>query len=115
MFLSSNVTSVEMSEPNYKILATNISGESSVSYLLGASYSLGSVTESVGIIKVKGSGQLYTEAMNNLWNNVTQKFPDIKDRKIAFINVRYDSNFLNFLVYTQAKVYIRADVIEFLE
>jgi len=69
----------------------------------------------VGIIKVKGSAQPYTEAMNNLWHNVMQKFPDIKDRKITFINVRYDSDFLNFLVYTQAKIYIRADVIEFLE
>ena len=115
MFLASNVTSVELAEPNFKILAKNVSGESSVSYVLGISYSFGSMTESVGIIKAGGTGMLYTEAMNNLWTNIEAKIGGIKDRKIAFINVRYDSDMLNLLVYTKAKVFVRADVIEFVE
>jgi len=115
MFLSSNITSVELAEPNYRILTKSVSGESSVSYVLGVSYSLGSVTESIGLIKAGGTGQLYSEAMNDLWKNVEANIGGIKDRKIAFINVRYDADLLNLLVYTKAKVIIRADVIQFVE
>jgi len=115
MFLSSNITSVELAEPNYRILTKSVSGESSVSYVLGVSYSLGSVTESIGLIKAGGTGQLYAEAMNDLWKNVEANIGGIKDRKIAFINVRYDADLLNLLVYTKAKVIIRADVIQFVE
>jgi len=115
MFLASNVTTVELAEPNYRILTKNVSGESSVSYVLGVSYSLGSVTESIGLIKAGGTGQIYAEAMNDLWKNVEASIGGIKDRKIAFINVRYDADLLNLFVYTKAKVVIRADVIQFIE
>jgi hypothetical protein len=113
MYIAQNVTMVELSEPNYQIVATNISGESQAAYLLGFSYSLGAVTESVALIKIAGSGMLYQEALENLWQNFQKTNGTVVGRKLALINMRYDADTANWLLYTKAQLSIRADVIEF--
>jgi hypothetical protein len=115
MFLALNNTSVQLSEPNYEIIAKGISGTSKAGYLLGISYSLGASTNTVALARVEGTGQLYQEAVKDLWNNFEQNYGSIEGRKVALANVHYDSESMNFIFYTEVQVFIRADVIEFLE
>lgn len=113
-FQSMNVTNVELSEPNYRIVATNISGEASAGYLLGLSVSAGGEMQTGALLRVKGEGMLYKEALENLWNNFEAAHGSVAGRNLALINVRYDADAMNVLgLYTQPKISIRADVIEF--
>ncbi len=41
MFAAANLTQVEMSEPNFKVVATGVSGEAEAAYLIGVSFSNG--------------------------------------------------------------------------
>ncbi|HKJ31505.1 MAG TPA: DUF6567 family protein [Balneolales bacterium] len=113
-FVSTNRTDVELSEANYKIVATNIHGMSEAAYLLGFSYSYGGFsTNTIAVGRVDGTGLLYQEALENLWKNYEDKYGKIDGGKLALVNVRYDNDILNLLLYTSVKVYVRADVIEF--
>lgn len=113
-FQSMNVTNVELSEPNYRIVATNISGEASAGYLLGLSVSAGGEMQTGALLRVKGEGMLYKEALENLWHNFEAAHGSVAGRHLALINVRYDADAMNVLgLYTQPKISIRADVIEF--
>lgn len=112
-FLSANQTIVNLNEGNYSIAATNVSGESESGYLLGVSYSTGLNAATLAIARVEGTGMLYAEALENLWNNYEAEHGDISDRKLALANVRYDSEMLNLILYTKVKVIVRADIIEF--
>ncbi len=114
-FLASQQTSVELSEANFKIVATNVSGTASVSYAVGASYSFGAVSESFGLIRLNGDEFIYDAAMKNLWQNVEQKLQSVENRTLALVNVRYDSDLTNFILFTKATVVVRADVIEFIQ
>jgi len=112
-FLAVNQTTVELSQPNYQIVATNLTGEAVADYFLGASFSMGAVTNTVALIRVNGTGMLYQEALENLWAHYEKKFGSVEGKKLALINVRYDSQVINLFFYTQAKISVRADVIEF--
>lgn len=113
-FISSNLTNVELSRANYKIVALNVHGESKASYILGFTYSYGVSTTTLAVARIEGTGILYQQAIQNLWNNFKEKYGDIEGKKLALINVRYDSDNKNFVVYTEAQISVRADVIEFI-
>ena len=96
-------------------MATDVAGEADAGYLFGVSYSLGSITETLALGRVSGTGFLYQEALEKLWQNYEKMNGPVTGKKLALINVRYDSDFLNLLVYTKVKISIRADIIEFVE
>lgn len=113
MFVASNSTEVQLKEGNYTIVAKNVTGTSQISYLIGASYSWGIATNSVGIIPLGGNKMLYKEARESLWDNFEKQGESVEGRTLALINIQYDSNTSNFMVYTKASVSITADIIEF--
>jgi 1-aminocyclopropane-1-carboxylate deaminase/D-cysteine desulfhydrase-like pyridoxal-dependent ACC family enzyme len=113
MFLAANETNVELREANYNIVAANVTGESTAGYLIGFSYPIGAATSTLALVRVSGTGMLYREAIENLWQNYSEHYGEIKGRKLALVNVRYDVDTINLFVYTQARVSIRADVVEF--
>lgn len=112
-FLAANQTIVNLNEGNYSIAATNVTGESQAGYLLGVSYSNGLAAGSLAIARVDGSGMLYAEALENLWQNYEAEHGEVDKAKLALANVRYDADILNLIVYTQLKVTVRADIVEF--
>jgi len=112
-FIAANVTSVELAEPNFKIVATNVSGESQAGYLLGVTYSLSTITNTLALVRINGTGQLYKEALEQLWQNYEKYNGSVAGKKLALVNVRYDADILNLFVYTKVKYFIRADVVEF--
>jgi hypothetical protein len=114
MFVGVNQTNVELSKANYKIVATNLVGQSQVGYLLGLSTSFGSSTQTFALARVAGTGMLYKEALEDLWQKFEAQHGKIEGRKLALANVRYDSEILNLFLYTGVKIFIRADIVEFL-
>jgi len=115
-FNSTNLTNVELSESNFRVVATNVYGEASAEYLLGFSVAQFGEMQTVALIPLGGDRLLYKVALENLWRNFEQTHGDIKDRSLALVNVRFDSDALNVLVfYTRPKISVRADVIEFVE
>ena len=115
MFVAGNVTDVQLQKNNFKIVARDVSGEAQAGYLLGASVSMGATTNSFALIRISGTGMLYKEALQNLWKNYEATNGSVEGKKLALVNVRYDSEALNLFVYTQPRLSIRADVVEFTE
>ena len=114
-FLANNVTNVELSEPNFDIVAKNVEGYSKASYLIGLTYSSGSIANTIALARVGGTAKLYDDAIQNLWNNFTLKYGNPEGKKLVLANIRIDNDMLNLLVYTHTELYITADVIEFKE
>ncbi len=115
-FSSTNLTNVELSESNFRVIATNVYGEASADYLLGFSFAQGGETQTIALIPLGGDRLLYKVALENLWRNFEQTHGNIEGRSLALVNVRFDSDALNVLVfYTRPKISVRADVIEFVE
>lgn len=112
-FLSANQTIVNLNEGNYRISATNISGEAASGYILGLSYSTGLTASTLAIARVSGSGMLYAEALEDLWSNFEAEYGTVRDQRMALVNVRYDTDILNLVLYSKVKITVRADVIEF--
>jgi hypothetical protein len=54
MFAAGNVTNVQLSAPNYEIVAVGVSGSAKASYLLGVTYSNGPQTGSVALARIGG-------------------------------------------------------------
>ncbi len=115
MFVSGNVTDVQLQKNNFKIVARDVSGEAQAGYLFGASFSMGATTNSFALFRISGTGMLYKEALQNLWKSYESANGPVEGKKLALVNVRYDSEALNLFVYTQPRLVIRADVIEFTE
>jgi len=113
LFTAANITNVELAKGNYKVVATSITGESKAEYLFGASIGVGMYTQTFAIIPLQKDRQLYKLAMENLWKNFEIKYGNPVGRKLALVNVRYDSQALNTFVYTSPTVTIIADVVEF--
>jgi hypothetical protein len=109
------VTDVQLKEANYEIVATDVHGSATAGYLLGVSGGLGPTTSAFAVARVSGDGHLYQAALANLWANVESEYGVVKGNDLALINVRYDVDALNLLVYTQPTLTVRADVIEFTE
>lgn len=115
MHMSSSLTNVELSSANYRIVARSVSGEAKAGYIFGASFGMGMYAQVLGVARVSGDKALYKTAMDNLWSNFEAKHGNIEGRNLALVNVRYDVDALNLLVYTQPILTIQADIIEFLQ
>lgn len=115
MHMSSSLTNVQLSEANYQIVARSVSGEATAGYILGASFGVGMYSQVIGVARVSGDKSLYITAMDNLWNNFEAKHGSVEGRNLALVNVRYDVDALNLIVYTQPLLTIQADIIEFLK
>jgi hypothetical protein len=112
-FLAVNQTIVNLNEGNYSVSATNITGESEAAYIFGLSYSTGLMASTVAIARVEGTGRLYAEALENLWENYESAHGTVSNKKVALANVRYDADILNLFFYTKVVVTVRADIVEF--
>ncbi len=113
MFVAGNLTTVELSEPNYRVVAVGVSGEAKAGYLLGVSFSNGPQAGALALARIAGTGQLYKEAMENLWQDFEKTHGPVAGRRLALANIRYDADSRNLLLYTDTKLCVRADVIEF--
>jgi hypothetical protein len=112
-FIANNVTNVELSEPNFNIIAENVQGYSKASYILGVTYSTGNISNTMALARVGGSAKLYDDAIQNLWENFRKAHPDTEAKNLVLANIRFDNDMLNLLVYTQTELYVTADVVEF--
>ncbi len=113
MFQAANVTDVRLSENNYDIVATDLTGSSRAGYILGFSGGTGAQVSTLAIARVDGTGMLYKEALKNLWDNYEKDHGPREDKKIALVNVHYDTDILNLFLYTEVTLFIHADVVEF--
>jgi len=114
-FIAHNATSVELSDANFNLIARDLEGYSKADYLIGFSFSSGFMANTLALVRIGGTAKLYDEAIKNLWKNYEEKYGEREGKKLALINVRYDTDILNLFVYTQTELYIHADVIEFEE
>ena len=114
-FLSLNNTQVNLEEANYRIAATNLTGESESAYVLGLSYGSGLTTNTIALARVEGTGMLYKEALEQLWENYEEQHGSIEGKRLALANVRYDTDVLNLILYTKVTLGVRADIIEFVD
>lgn len=114
-FVAHNVTNVELSDSNFKIVDRNLEGYSKADYIIGISYSTGFLTNTLALVRIGGTAKLYDDAIQDLWKKYEEKHGDTKGKRLALVNVRYDTDMLNLLLYTQTKLYINADVVEFTE
>jgi hypothetical protein len=114
-FSSTNLTNVELSEGNFRVVATNVYGEASADYLFGFSVAQGGEMQTVALIHLGGDRLLYKVALENLWRNFEQTHGNIEGRSLALANVRFDSDALNVFFFTRSTISVRADVIEFAE
>lgn len=113
-FSSANVTNVELAEANYEVVATNVQGRASAGYILGFSGGFGlSQMQTLALVRVDGPGALYGAALQNLWDNFRAQYGEVEGRNLALVNVRFDSDAVNAIVYTRPQITIRADVVEF--
>ena len=113
---SANVTNVELSQDNYRIVATNVAGHSEAAYVLGFSWSLRAEPRTLALFRVDGDEMLVNAAMEDLWANFEADHGPAAGRRLALVNVRFDSDSANYLLfYSEQKVTIRADVVEFEE
>ena len=110
-----NVTNVELSDSDFNIVAKNVEGHSSASYLIGLTYSTGSVSNTLALVRIGGTATLYNDAIKNLWDNFYLEHEDAKDKKYVLANIRIDNDMLNLVLYTKTDLYITADIIEFEE
>ena len=51
----------------------------------------------------------------SLWKNYQKEYGEIEGKKLVLTNIRYDTDILNLILYTQTKLFITADVVEFVE
>jgi len=114
-FRANNVTNVQLSQPNFKIVAQDLQGSAMQGYLFGISAPQGSEVGTFGLIRISGVEKPYDTAMKELWSSYREKHGDIEGKKLALINIRQDTEVINTFVYTEAKYFISADVIEFIE
>jgi|SRR5687768_16543626 len=110
---SSHQTNVQLTNGKYRLVATNVSGEGSAEAVLGFSVGVGFGASQVGLIPLTKTRMLYGNAMQNLWANFESKHGPVGNRRVALVNLRYDSDALNLLVYTKVNTVITADVVEF--
>jgi len=110
---SSHLTNVELGDPNFRIIATNVSGQASSKALLGFSLGVGLGTSQVALIPLNENRLLYGTAMKSLWDNFEASHGPAGNRRLALVNMRFDSEALNLVVYTKVTTVVVADVVEF--
>lgn len=115
-FSALNETQVHLADANFHIVATNVSGESEAGYLLGISWSNRSAPNTIALARVDGSPMLMKQALENLWSNFEAENGSVVGKKLALVNIRYDSDASNYLLlYSKMRVSVRADVVEFID
>lgn len=112
-FNAATVTDVQLSEDNYEVVATNVKGEATAGYILGLSGNASRQMRTLALARVSGSGQLYGDALDDLWAQFEAEHGDVDGAPLALTNVRYDTDALNLILYTRPTVSVRADVIRF--
>ena len=115
MFTAANITSVQLQKNNYRIVARGVLGQARAGYLLGGTVSQGITTSTAAVARVSGTGMLYKEALDDLWKTYESTYGPVGNKTVALTNVHFDSDALNLLIYTEARIYVRADVVEFTE
>ena len=116
VFNAANLTNVELSKDNYRVVATNVHGEASAEYLFGFSVAQRGEMQTLALIPLSGDRLLYQSALENLWQNFAGAHGDVEGRSLALVNVRFDSDAQNVLFfYTKPTISVRADVVEFVE
>ena len=111
--LSLNTTHVQLERDNYRIVAKDARGSAEVSYILGLSLPRGLIVNAFGLFRLDGTATLYGDAIADLWRDYEAVHGDIDGQSLALANIRYDSDVLNLLLYTKARVYVQADIVEF--
>ncbi len=114
-FRANNQTNVQLSQPNFNIVGMDLQGSATQGYLFGFSVPQGADVGSFALIRINGVQKPYAAALEELWKNYREKYGEIEGKKLALINIRQDTEVLNTFVYTEAKYFITADVIEFIE
>ena len=113
-FYAGHLTSVELGEANYEIVALNVNGQAEAGYLLGISGSQGGYASTLALFRVNGDGLLYKAAVENLWEQFEEKHGPVENRRLALVNVQFDADAANYIgLYTKSVVSVRADVVEF--
>jgi len=115
IFASANTTQVQLNKANYKIVATSVTGTATSKYILGLCYGFGIYNTAFGLIPLTKDRALYKLATLDLWTNFETKYGPVQGKRLALINVRYDTQALNLLVYASPTLTIVADVVEFTE
>ena len=115
MFMAANVTDVQLQKNNYRIVARGVTGQAHAGYLFGGTFSVGITTSTTALVRVSGTGMLYKEALDDLWKTFESTYGPVGNKTVALTNVHFDSDALNLLIYTEARIYVRADVVEFTE
>lgn len=110
---SSHITNVRLTNPNFRVVATNVSGEASSKGVLGVSYGLGMASVQLAIIPLTENRKLYQSAIKNFWNNFEASHGPVTGKRLALVNVRYDSESLNLFLFTKVTTVVVADVVEF--
>jgi hypothetical protein len=113
IFPTANITDVQLSAANFRVLATNVTGEAQADYVLGVSAAIFSEMRTFAVARIDGSGMLYREAVQDLWANFERQHGAAAGRSVALVNVRFDSEAVNLLVFTRPRVSVQADVVEF--
>jgi hypothetical protein len=67
---SAHLTNVQLTNPNFKVVATSVSGEATSKALLGVSYGAGIATTQFALIPLQENRLLYKTAMEKLWLNL---------------------------------------------
>lgn len=112
-FLAQNLTNVELSRDNFEIIAKDVAGIAHADYLLGLSSSSGVGSSTLALVRVGGTATLYNDALNDLWSNFEENYGSTEGRNLVLVNVRYDADILNLIVFTKTTLFVHADVIEF--
>ena len=110
---SSHQTQVQLGQPNFRMIAVNVSGEASSEAIFGVSYGFGIATSQVALIPLNQDRLIYKNATKSLWANFENEHGPVANRRLALVNVRYDSETINLFVYTRLSAVIIADIIEF--
>ncbi len=82
--------------------------------MLGFWWSYRAEPRTLALFRASGEEVLVNRAMEDLWASFEADYGPAAGRKLALVNVRFDSDAANYLgFYSEQKVTIRADVIEF--
>lgn len=115
VFPTAHLTDVRLGDSNFELVATNVEGQATAAYVLGVSAALFSEMRTVALFRIEGTGHLYAEAIEDLWRNFEAANGTAAGRSLALVNVRFDSEATNLIVYTRPRIIVRADVVEFEE
>lgn len=109
-----NHTQIKLEQANYKVVATQIKGESKGFHFLSAlPTSIPTSLDDISNIMVDGGiafkSATKSEALGNLYKNAGNQ----ANRSTALINIREEKGGSNYFLFSRPKYIITADLIEF--